>query len=55
MRGFIAWKTENNLNTHTAVDDFYRNKTQCVTHIDDVAVSIDFSGAVHFNIEFVPN
>jgi hypothetical protein len=49
LRGLIGWLTDNQFVTHSAVDDFYRNKTQCVvTESDGTKKTIDFTAPVVF-------
>ncbi|XP_046443669.1 uncharacterized protein LOC124193747 [Daphnia pulex] len=47
---FVGWPTDNQFATHSAVDDFYRNKTQCVvTESDGTIIKIiDFTDPVDF-------
>ncbi|XP_046643292.1 beta-1,3-galactosyltransferase 1-like [Daphnia pulicaria] len=49
LRKFVGWPTDNQFVTHSAVDDFYRNKTQCVvTESDGTKKTIDFTAPVVF-------
>ena len=49
---FVACRTTDNyVNTHVAVDDYYRNKTLCViTESDGTNRKINFTAPVNFEI-----
>jgi hypothetical protein len=48
---FACWTTDNYVNTHVAVDDYYRNKTLCViTESDGTNRKINFTAPVNFEI-----
>ncbi len=49
LRNFVGLLTNNQFVTHSAVDDFYRNKTQCVINKwDGTKRTIDFTAPVVF-------
>ncbi|XP_046445688.1 lactosylceramide 1,3-N-acetyl-beta-D-glucosaminyltransferase A-like [Daphnia pulex] len=49
LRNYVGLETENQFNTHSAVDDFYRNKTQCVINkVDGTKRTIDFTAPIIF-------
>jgi hypothetical protein len=49
LRNYVGLLTNNQFVTHSAVEDFYRNKTQCVvTESDGTKKTIDFTAPVVF-------